>query len=133
MEMGLGLESKRGALRKLGEAFPSEKLEELLNELHQDAMEQGALDLLNTQIQVLIGMLAGQQPGETPGDQKDQPASPAGGVTSAGGSGVNTAGAAQPPQVNPMDDPAMKNLYEQLNTITAGTKQVQVRNPLKDD
>jgi hypothetical protein len=131
MEMGLGLESKRGALRKLGEAYPAEKLEELLNELHQDALEQGALNLLNSQINVLIGMLTGQQPGQESGAEGAQPPGSQNGVTSAGGSDVSTAGGAQPPQPNIMDDPEVQNLYQQINTMAQGTKQVQIRNPLK--
>jgi hypothetical protein len=130
MEMGLGLESKRGALRKLGEAYPAEKLEELLDELHQDTLEQGALDLLNSQIQVLISMLTGLPPGGVENGQQGQPPPSSGGVTSAGGSGVNTASDVQA-QKNPMDDPEMQNLYQQINTLAQGTKQVQVRNPLK--
>lgn len=131
MEMGLGLESKRGALRKLGEAYPAEKLEELLNELHQDALEQGALNLLNSQINVLIGMLTGQQPGQESGAEGAQPPGSQNGVTSAGGSDVSTAGGVQPPQPNIMDDPEVQNLYQQINTMAQGTKQVQIRNPLK--
>jgi hypothetical protein len=129
MEMALGIESKRGALRKLGEAYPAEKLEELLNELHQDALEQGALDLLNQQIMVLNSMLTGLPPG---GPDAGGPASTAdGGVTSAGGPGVNTAGNVQAPSPTMGDDPGIKDLYNQLTTMAAGTKIPQVRNPLK--
>jgi Phage portal protein, SPP1 Gp6-like len=130
MEMALGLESKRGALKKLGEAYPAEKLEELLNELHQDALEQGALDLLNSQIMVLVSMMTGLPPGgpDAGGSTQDQAAP---GVTSAGGPGVNTAsGVAPPPTIG--SDPGVKSLMENLTTIAAGTKQIQVRNPLKD-
>lgn len=129
MEMGLGLESKRGALKKLGEAYPAEKLEELINELHQDALEQGALDLLNTQIQVLIGMLTGIPPGG--GEPGPGGAPPAGGVTPAGGPGMNSAGDVQPAPSPLAGSPEMNGLYEQLSTLAAGTKIPQVRNPLK--
>ena len=130
MEMGLGLESKRGALKKLGEAYPAEKLEELLNELHQDALEQGALDLLNSQIMVLISMMTGLPPGgpEAGGAAQDQ----GGGVTSAGGANVSTASGVEPPAPSMGSDPGVKSLMENLSTIAAGTKQIQVRNPLKD-
>ncbi len=129
MEMALGLESKRGALKKLGEAYPAEKLEELLNELHQDALEQGALDLLNSQIMVLISMMTGLPPGgpEAGGSTQDQ-----GGVASAGGAGVNSASTAQPPAPTLGNDPGVKSLMENLSTLAAGTKMPQVRNPLKD-
>jgi hypothetical protein len=130
MMMGMGLESKVGALRKLGEAYPREKLEELLNELHEDALEQGALDLLNNQISQLVSMLTGlPRPGA-----EDQMAAgqDAGGVTSAGGPDVNTAAGVQAPESsNVLDDPGIKDLYDRLTTITQGTKTIQVRNPLK--
>lgn len=125
MEMGLGLESKRGALRKLGEAYPAEKLEELLNELHEDALEQGALDLINTQIKVLIEMLTGQQPG----DEGAKQAADEGGVQSAGGPGVNTAQQAPAPDI--ANDPALQQTMNELTTLAAGTKIPQVRNPNK--
>jgi hypothetical protein len=130
MEMGLGLESKRGALKKLGEAYPAEKLEELLNELHQDALEQGALDLLNQQIMVLNSMLTGLPPGgpEAGGSAQDQ-----GGVTSAGGADVSSTSTVQPPAPTLGDDPGVKSLMENLSTIAAGTKQIQVRNPLNSE
>lgn len=131
MEMGLGLESKQGALRKLGEAYPAEKLEELLNELHQDALEQGALDLLNSQIQVLISMLTGLPPGGEDAGNSGQPGASQSGVTSAGGPGVSSTSNVQPAQPDLANDPDMQNLYQQLTTLAQGTKQVQVRNPLK--
>lgn len=126
MEMGLGLESKTGALSKLGEPYPAEKLQELMDELHQDAMEQGALDLLNAHIQMLVSMesgvpLEGMEP---------QAGAAAPGVTSAGGPGVNSAGQ-QPPAAPNMNDPEIADLLNQLTTLSQGTKQVQVRNPLK--
>ena len=133
MEMGLGLESKQGALRKLGEAYPAEKLQELLDELHNDALEQGALDLLNSQIQVLIGMLTGMPPG---GAQEPGSTGPSGGgqaVPSAGGPGVNSAPNATGVSGPDLSDPEIQGLYQQLTTLAAGTKIPQVRNPLKDD
>ena len=133
MEMGLGLESKQGALRKLGEAYPAEKLQELLDELHNDALEQGALDLLNSQIQVLIGMLTGMPPG---GAQEPGSTGPSGGgqaVPSAGGPGVNSAPNAAGVSGPDLSDPEIQGLYQQLTTLAAGTKIPQVRNPLKDD
>jgi hypothetical protein len=127
-EMAIGLESKRGALKKLGEAYPAEKLEELLNELHQDALEQGALDLLNTQIKVLISMLTGvpMEGAEEEGGQEKP-----GGVPSAGGPGVTPAGAGQGALPGIGNDPDAQKLLEQMNTLAAGTKIPQLRNPLK--
>lgn len=50
MKFVLGLESKRGALRDLSEEFPDEKMAEIFDELKQDAIEAGALDMLRAQI-----------------------------------------------------------------------------------
>jgi hypothetical protein len=61
-KMGMGLESKEGALRALGEEFPDEKLEEIRTELIEDAQSDGALNLVKIQIQKQImdmtGMMA---------------------------------------------------------------------------
>lgn len=128
MEMRLGLESKTGALKKLGEMYPAEKLQELMNELHQDALEQGALDLLRSQITVLIGMLTGLPPG----GEEAGPAGAKPGVPSAGGPDVNSAAGQQPPgPPQPPNDEETNSLYQELNTLAAGTKIPQVRNPLK--
>jgi hypothetical protein len=138
MEMALGLLSKRGALRRLGEAYPAEKLEELYNELHLDQLEQGALDLQSAQLQVLIPFLTGISPttgepvGEEGGSASTTSAGPA--VQSAGGPGVNTATATQPGSAMPniFDNPETKDLLTRLSTLAAGTKVPQVRNPLHD-
>ena len=62
-KMTMGLESKEGALRALGEEFPEEKLEEIRQELMEDAQADGALQLVKIQIQKEImdmtGMMAG--------------------------------------------------------------------------
>ena len=62
-KMSLGLESKEGALRLLGEEFPAEKLTEIRQELMDDAKADGALQLLQTEIQQEIQELTGQIPG----------------------------------------------------------------------
>jgi hypothetical protein len=80
-KMGLGLESKEGALRLLGEEFPREKLEEIFEELQDDAMDQGALDMLSAQIQMAVMMVTGMIAG---------PSGPE--TASAGGANVSSAG-----------------------------------------
>lgn len=71
-KMSLGLESKEGALRSLGEEFPAEKLQEIRKELMDDATADGALRLIQTQIDneilSLTGMVnpSGAQPLEMP-------------------------------------------------------------------
>ena len=87
--MTLGLESKEGALRSLGEAFPAEKLTEIRQELMDDAKADGALKLLQTEIQneiaSLTGMMAGPDgtavPLPTGPEGQQMPPSPTGGST----------------------------------------------------
>ena len=71
-KMSMGLESKEGALRQLGEEFPEEKLQEIRAELMADAEAEGALNLLkvqiNKQIMDMTGMMAGPDGSATPID-----------------------------------------------------------------
>lgn len=86
-KMAVGLESKRGALRLLGEEFPNEKMAEIFEELVDDAIDQGALQMLNAQIQQSIMMVTGMLPDGTP---VGPPAgSESGNVTSAEDAGQN--------------------------------------------
>lgn len=62
MLMGMGLESKEGALRTLGEEFPEEKLQEIRDEMLRDAKADGALALLQTSIQKEIMAMTGMMP-----------------------------------------------------------------------
>lgn len=62
LKMGLGLQSKRGALHDLGEAFPDEKMEEVFKELVEDAKQSGALRLIKAQIDSAIMQLTGLPP-----------------------------------------------------------------------
>lgn len=63
-KMALGLESKEGALRALGEEFPREKLLEIFEELRDDALDQGALDMVRAQIQQAVMITTGIFPGQ---------------------------------------------------------------------
>jgi hypothetical protein len=83
-KMALGLESKRGALRQLGEEFPNEKMGEIFEELREDALDQGALDMLQAQIMSAVMAMTGMV---STGDGGMGPVE----TTSAGGDGVNTA------------------------------------------
>ncbi|CAB4128795.1 Portal protein [uncultured Caudovirales phage] len=71
-KMSMGLESKEGALRALGEEFPEEKLEEIRKELQEDALAEGALNLVKAQVQKqlmdLTGMMVGPDGTATPMD-----------------------------------------------------------------
>jgi hypothetical protein len=62
-KMTMGLESKEGALRALGEEFPEEKLQEIRTELIADAQADGALNLVKVQIQKEIMDITGMMPG----------------------------------------------------------------------
>ena len=61
--MSLGLESKEGALRSLGEEFPAEKINEIRQELIDDAKADGALQMLKNAIAQEIMSLTGMMPG----------------------------------------------------------------------
>lgn len=63
-KLSLGLESKEGALRALGEEFPADKLTEIRQELQDDAVADGALKLIQSQIEQDIMTLTGQMPAQ---------------------------------------------------------------------
>ena len=62
-KMAMGLESKEGAMRTLGEEFPREKLAEIFEELRDDAIDQGALDMMRAQINQAVMLATGLLPG----------------------------------------------------------------------
>lgn len=125
VKMALGLESKAGALRDLGEEFPDEKLQELFLELVEDAKEQGALELIKSQINSSILALTGMvptsegspQPGEPPGSEADS----------------SSSGTTQPaPPTPPFADitsEKTQQLLRDLVTQAYGSKLPQRRNP----
>jgi hypothetical protein len=122
MKMALGMESKRGALRDLGEEFPDDKMLEIYKELIADALDQGALDMLKSKIQAAVLAETGMVPGQDGIAPQDPP-------PSAGGPGVTTAGGAAPPPPMPAVDPQVAVM---LNNRAYGTKSAQWRNPSKD-
>lgn len=65
MKVAMQLESRQGALRALGEEFPDAKLAEIRQELIDDAKADGAMNLVNTQIQQEIASLTGMLPGNS--------------------------------------------------------------------
>lgn len=81
--MAVGLQSKTGALRALGEAFPNQKMQEIYEELLEDTKHQGSLDLIRAQTQQFLiqatGMTADGQPLVIPGmDSTDADGNPTG-------------------------------------------------------
>lgn len=138
--LALGLESKKGALRDLGEEFVSEKMQELFDELLNDAERQAALDLMKAQVAMVIAQLTGMFP--TPNGPEPVPPPPAsanggsgGNVQSAGGPGVNAAGAPGPmagplPGVaNILSEQDLQKLTQRLVALASGTQLPQRRTP----
>lgn len=82
-KMAIGLESKAGALRTLGEHFPEQKLQQIQEELMEDTKQQAALDLIRSQagqfIMQATGMTPDGQPLIIPGtEQTDAEGNPTG-------------------------------------------------------
>ena len=122
-KMALGLESKRGALEALGEEFPNEKMLEIFEELQDDAIDQGALDMMKAQIQMAIMLATGMVPGPD-GGMAPAPAP-------AEGANVTNAGAAAPlpgAGVNPIEG----QLVNKLVSRAYGARFAQRRNPDED-
>lgn len=107
--MGMSLESREGALRKLGEEFPDEKLEEIRSELIEDAKADGALNLLKSQINSAIMSLTGMVPGP------DGQPQPMGDV------------------VTPFEQATLQQLQADIVTKAYGTKIPQRRSPDSED
>lgn len=123
-KMQLGLESKRGALRILGEEFPNEKMAEIFEELQDDAIDQGALDMMRAQIQQAILLATGMVPEAGGGMQP----------VSAGGANVSTAGGA--PSALPGIGAAAPMEGELVNKIVGkayGARFAQRRSPDEDN
>lgn len=129
-KMALGLESKRGALRSLGEEFVDDKLQELFNELVQDTKEQGALDFMRTQIQATILAATGMLP------DGSGPQEPSAGEGSAGRSDPRSGGASTPGALpGPMIELSAEasDLLNEITTLAYGTKIPQSRTPDNTD
>lgn len=126
--LSLGLESKEGALRTLGEEFPNEKLYEIRQELLDDARADGALKLIQTQIEQEIMQLTGTA----------LPEGASGMMQGAGGGadGQTPMGAAmEKPLLDGADSVAQQGesaLRNALVTEAYGTKLPQRRNVSKD-
>lgn len=125
-KMALGLESKEGALRSLGEEFPEEKLQEIRAELVEDAKADGALNLIKAQISAAItditGMVIGPDGSAMP--DPNQPVDPETGMPIE--TGPSTPAAAMGMNVE-------AEIQTDLVTRAYGTKLPQRRNPDSDD
>jgi hypothetical protein len=138
--LALQLESREGALRQLGEEFPEEKLNEIRDELMDDAKADGALQLLSTEIQAeilnLTGMMAGQD------GNAELPPTQSGGQEPGGrAQRKRRIGNSESDQVNPpqmpvplsaarvLVDASAEGLRNDLVTRAYGTKAPQRRSP----
>ncbi len=122
--MALGLESKRGALKRLGEEFPDEKAEEIFQELKEDMIESTALSLLRAQADAFTMSTTGLLPSPGPDGSGSEPA------PTSGGDADGAAGALPGPVIAPtLLDTDMQN---QIVTLAFGTKLAQRRNPDND-
>lgn len=120
--MELGLESKKGALKRLGEEFPAEKLLELFRERVEDAKDDAALDLMRAQFAQAVLAETGMLPtpgGPVPGEQTPPP----------GGSGENGTGqSTEPTPPLPLQSPhapdsaTKQKLMTELTTRAYGTR-----------
>jgi hypothetical protein len=121
-KLGMGLESKEGALRALGEEFPEEKLQEIRSELLADAEADGALQLVKIQIQKAIMDMTGMMPG--PDGNSAIPMQP----TQLGDGDIMGDGVEGAPNKDNLEDPENQAMAEMENGAEA-----QVRNKLVTD
>jgi hypothetical protein len=70
--MAMNLESRKGALRDLGYAFPDQKLAEIFQEVLEDTKQQGALQLIQGQIAAFTMMATGMSPDGQPMMSEDE-------------------------------------------------------------
>lgn len=120
-KMAIGLMSKRGALRALGEEFPADVLREIFDENLDEATFQGALDMLKMQISSAIFTETGlYPPGIEPPPPQPGPAD-----------GDPTAVGAMPglPGITAGNEADIEALQKRLVALGAGTKLAQRRNP----
>jgi hypothetical protein len=136
-KLGMGLESKEGALRALGEEFPEEKLQEIRTELLADAEADGALQLVKIQIQKAIMDMTGMMPG--PDGNSAIPMQPQqlgdGDILGDGIDGAPTPDNVQDPETQAMEgiqQDAEAQVRNKLVTDAYGTKIPQRRTVDKD-
>ena len=110
-KMMLNLESRRGAMRDMGEQFPDEKLEELFLETKEDLVHTAALDIIKSKIQSFIMEAFGVVPEGGGEPVPPTPAAPAG-----NGSG----GGASAPAPQPKPPPGLGNISELVAGMDSG-------------
>ena len=134
-KMSMGLESKAGALRVLGEEFPATKLEEIRSELVSDAKADGALQLvkvlINKQIMDMTGMMIGPDGSAVP---MEPTMTGDGDVMGDGVTGPPTPGANADPMANVAPEIQMgeSQIRNELVAAAYGTK-LPTRSPVSAD
>ena len=123
--LSMGLESKEGALRSLGEEFPAEKIQEIRQELMDDAKADGALQMLKNEIAGEIMKLTGMTTGPdgAPGQPIMDP------VTGAPMGGQPSAATPIVDQATSMIATGEQDLRNRLVTEAYGTQLPQRRVP----
>ena len=129
-KFSLGLESREGALRVLGEEFPESKLVEIRDELMDDAIADGALNLVKMQIQGEIAQLTGMMAGP---DGQAIPAPPPQAIDVTGDMIPDQMAGPGIPQVpDPYAQSAEQAIRNRLLTAAYGTKMAQRRTSTVD-
>jgi hypothetical protein len=112
--LSLGLQSKEGALRELGEEFPASVLQEIRKELIDDAVADGALRLVQTEIDQEIMSMTGQM-------------APADGTTAGGGATPGAGAAGSAAGAAPEAAPASNLDPETMGNLQLGEAQLRTR------
>jgi hypothetical protein len=120
--MNLDLESRRGALKDLGEQFPDDKLQEIYDELHEDAIRDGALRMLRTQIDAIALGTTGLLPTEdgSVADPNAVPATDAEGNPKPTNNGPDKID--QTPNLQALDGAGSMNALREMVNNAYGTK-----------
>jgi hypothetical protein len=113
--LSLGLQSKEGALRELGEEFPEAKLQEIRKELIDDAIADGALRLVQTEVEQEIASMTGQL------GMMDGTTAGGGAAPGAGAPGPMAGGPGAGAPAGPMIDP------QTLDTLALGESELRIR------
>lgn len=120
----LGLESKIGALKLLGEEYPDEKLQELFEERMTDLEQDGAMQIRQAMVAAIVQKLTGLVPeGYMEQDDKPKPGEPGKPKTA-----MDNAPLPQMPSIGDIAGFKGTNTIENVIQMAFGTKLPQRRN-----
>lgn len=137
--LSLGLESREGALRSLGEEEPEAKLVEIRDELREDALADGALSMLRAQINKVItemtGMVVNPDGSATPAMLPQDVPLDGGGPDGGPPQPVGPAAALDPTMPGAMSAELVSEAEVRNTLVTQafGTKMAQRRDPDNDE